>query len=70
MNAQLHPALAAALLPFAPPQSIVHRIVDTAAVKADLDYLHLLNTGELQRRHEARALELQRQYRPLNGGVL
>ena len=27
MNAQLHPALAAALLPFAPPQSVVHKIV-------------------------------------------
>lgn len=29
MNAQLHPALAAAMLPFAPPQSVVHKIITT-----------------------------------------
>jgi hypothetical protein len=27
MNANLHPALARALMPFAPPQSIVHQII-------------------------------------------
>lgn len=59
MNAHLHPCLAAALAPFAPPQSVVHQIVADAALQADLDYLHLKQSGELERRREAQALRLQ-----------
>lgn len=59
MNARLHPLMARALLPMAPPSSIVHRIVGE---EADLHYLQLRNSGELERRRFAEAERIQREY--------
>ncbi len=75
MNAHIHPALAQALAPFAPPQSSVHddlrehfnaqqidELVEAAAVRADLRINALKNSGELRRREDARALADQIQW--------
>ena len=59
MNARLHPLMAAALLPMAPPSSIVHKIVGE---EADLHYLELKQSGELERRRQAEAERIQREY--------
>ncbi len=59
MNAHIHPALAQALAPFAPPQSSVH---EDAAIRADLHINDLKNSGELRRREDARALADQIQW--------
>ena len=63
MNAQLHPAMARALLPMAPAGSVVHKIVEADRLQADLHYNDLKNSGELQRRSNERAMRLQ-QSRP------
>ena len=55
MNASLPPILAAALAPFAPPSSVVHRIVE-----ADQHYNELKNSGELERRRIATAIRNER----------
>jgi hypothetical protein len=47
---RIDPVMAAALAPFAPLDSEVHRIA------ADLDYMRLKNSGELRRREDHRAL--------------
>ena len=57
MTANLPPALARALLPMAQPSSIVHRIVSE---EADLHYLQLKQSGELERRRFAEAERIQR----------
>lgn len=62
MNAALPTGLAQALAPMAPPQSMVHQIVRDA----DLAYNALKNSGELERRRNAKALRLQIE-RPLFG---
>lgn len=59
MNAHIPSALAQALAPFAPPQSSVH---EDAAIRADLAYNDLKNSGELRRREDARALADQVQW--------
>lgn len=53
-------ALAQALAPFAPASSSVHEDArEAAAVRADLAYNELKNSGELHRRSDARALAEQ-----------
>lgn len=62
MNAHLPIAIARALVPMAPPCSVVHDIVREAdLLAADRHYHQLKVSGELDRRHDqrARALELQ-----------
>ncbi|MDO9252591.1 MAG: hypothetical protein Q7U48_13710 [Hydrogenophaga sp.] len=56
-ESRLDPVMAAALAPFAPPGSEVHRIA------ADLEYMRLKDSGELRRRDDQRALDLQTQWR-------
>ena len=56
MNA-IHPALAAALAPFAPPSSEVRRIAD-----ADQHYNELKTSGELERRRIENAIRNERQH--------
>ena len=51
----MHPALAAALAPFAPPSSEVHRIAD-----ADQQNHDLKQSGELERRRIAKAIRNER----------
>ena len=51
----MHPALAAALAPFAPPSSEVRRIAD-----ADQHYNELKNSGELERRRIEKAIREER----------
>lgn len=51
----MHPALAAALVPFAPPSSEVRRIAD-----ADQHYNELKNSGELERRRIEKAIREER----------
>ena len=63
MNAQLHPALAAALLPFAPPQSVVHKIV-----AASLPPLPDVDPKVL--RNESQALRLEQSLPESLRGVL
>jgi hypothetical protein len=55
VNAQLPPVLAAALAPFAPPSSEVHRIAE-----ADQHYNELKNSGELERRRIETAIRNER----------
>lgn len=63
MNDHLPPAIARALAPFAPPSSEVHRIVGEAEwEEADRHYLWLKTSGELDRRHDQRARELELQH--------
>ncbi len=63
MNARLHPALAAALLPFAPPSSVVHKIIsEDKALQADLHFNHLKNSGALDRRNDDQAMRLQQRF--------
>ena len=63
MNARIHPALAQALAPFAPPSSSVHEDArEAAAVRADLRINELKNSGELRQREDARALAEQVQW--------
>lgn len=67
MNATLPPCMAAALAPFAPPQSIVHQIVrddEGARIAQDLAYEAEKQSGELDRANYRRALELQVQANP------
>ena len=67
MNATLPPCLAAALAPFAPPQSIVHQIVrddEASRIAQDLAYEAEKQSGALDRANERRALELQVQANP------
>lgn len=59
MNAHIPSALAQALAPFAPASSSVH---EDAAIRADLAYNDLKNSGELRRREDARALADQVQW--------
>ena len=50
-------AIAQALAPFAPAASTVHQDAREAqAIRADLAYNDLKNTGELRRREDERAL--------------
>jgi len=73
MNATLPPCLAAALAPFAPPQSVVHQIVrDDEAARIDQDIAHeaAKNSGALDRANERRAFDLQLRYQDAIGGVL
>lgn len=53
----MHPALAAALAPFAPPSSEVHRIAD-----ADQQNHDLKQSGEFERRRIEKAIRLERQH--------
>ena len=53
---RLPAAIAQALAPWAPAQSSVQ---EDAAIRADLAYNDLKNTGELRRREDARALDAQ-----------
>lgn len=62
MNARLHPVMAAALLPFAPPQSVVHKIVATSQALPDVDPKVL--------RNEAQALRLEQSLPESLRGVL
>lgn len=50
----LHPIMAAALAPFAPKNSSVHD--EAKAIKADLAYNRMKDTGELHAREAHRAL--------------
>ena len=55
-----HPTtLALSMLSMDPPSSIVHKIVGEAA---DLHYLELKQSGELERRRHAEAERIQREY--------
>ena len=65
MNANLHPALAAALLPLAPPQSVVHKIVQNSDWLKDL---HALDARE--RREMRAAVRMQNDRARATGGVL
>jgi hypothetical protein len=59
----LPPILAQALAPWAPASSTVHQDAqESQAVRADLAYNNLKNTGELRRREDARALADQIQW--------
>jgi hypothetical protein len=58
MNA-IHPALAAALAPFAPPSSVVHRIVE-ATPEVRCNYSDMKNSGELERRRIEKAIRNER----------
>ena len=50
-------AIAQALAPFAPAASTIHQDAQEArAIRADLAYNDLKNTGELRRREDERAL--------------
>ena len=53
---RLPAAIAQALAPWAPAHSSVH---EDAAIRADLAYNTLKNTGELRQREDARALDAQ-----------
>lgn len=64
MNARLHPLMARALLPMAPPSSIVHRIV-----AADQHYNELKNSGELERRRFAEAERIQQKFQDATGVI-
>jgi hypothetical protein len=69
MNANLHPALAAALLPFAPPQSVVHQIVNhTPPVEAYRALGACLDAAE--RRDMHRMVNDQNSYIERTGGLL
>ena len=60
MNAALHPTLAAAMLPMAPPSSIVHQIVsDEQAQRMDAGVLADKLAGGYDRRGDAAAMRLQ-----------
>lgn len=67
MTANLPPALARALLPMAPPSSVVHKIVGE---EADLHYLQLRNSGELERRRFAEAERIQQKFQDATGVTL
>lgn len=59
----LNPTIALALAPFAPPASTVHQDAQGAqAIRADLAYNELKNSGELRRREDARALAEQQKW--------
>ena len=61
MTANLPTTLALSMLSMAPHSSIVHRIVSEEALqKADLHYLELKQSGELERRRFAEAERIQR----------
>ena len=63
MSTNLHPTMAAYLTPFAPPTSVVHTVADEAeAIKADLAYQAMKDNGELRRREDHKALQLQVQH--------
>ena len=65
MNANLHPTLAAALLPFAPPSSVVHKIVQNH------DWLRDLHALDDKERHEMRAAVMaQNNYLSATGVLL
>ena len=73
MNTQLHPVMAAALAPFAPPQSVVHQIVrddEGARIAQDIAHDAEKNSGALDRANERRAFELQMSYQDATGSVL
>jgi hypothetical protein len=57
--AELPDALTLALAPFAPPSSDLHRQADEAARRADLAIDAMKNSGELRRRDDQRAVDLQ-----------
>lgn len=60
MNTRLHPVMAAALLPFAPPSSIVHRIVsEERAQRIDAAMLADAKADGYRIRNERAALALQ-----------
>lgn len=60
MNARLHPVMAAALLPFAPPSSIVHQIVSKEQAKRiDAAMLADKQADGYRIRNEQAALALQ-----------
>lgn len=63
MNATLPLRLAPA---FAPPSSIVHRIVGE---EADLHYLQLKQSGELERRRFAEAERIQKLFQDATGVI-
>lgn len=58
MNA-LHPAIAQALAPFAPPGSFT----EEQLLEADRHYAHLKASGELERRRIEQAVKLEQQHR-------
>lgn len=59
----LNPTIALALAPFAPADSTVHQDAQEAqAIRADLAYNELKNSGELRRREDARALSEQQKW--------
>jgi hypothetical protein len=60
VNGRIHPTLAAALAPMAPPSSVVHKIVEDARLQADQHYNELKNSGELERRRIAAAIRNER----------
>ena len=63
MSTNLHPIRAAYLTPFAPPNSVVHTVADEAeAIKADLAYQALKDSGGLHAIEQRRALLLQIQH--------
>jgi len=65
MDSQLPPVLAAALLPFAPPESAVHKIVQSN------DWLRKLNhLGATERRDMREAVTAQNSYIERTGGLL
>ena len=56
----IHPALARALAPFAPPSSTVHQIVNKdRSLQADLAILWLKQSGRLEQRQDERAVREQ-----------
>lgn len=71
MNARLSSTLARALLPMAPPSSIVHQVLsEDGFLQADLDIFRMTRSGELERRREREAMRLQQQYQDQIGSQL
>lgn len=66
MTANLPTTLALSMLSMAPPSSIVHKIVGE---EADLHYLQLRNSGELERRRHAEAERIQRAFQDATGVI-
>lgn len=59
MTANLPTTLVLPMLSMVPPSSIVHKIVGP---EADLHYLQLRNSGELERRRFAEAVRIEKAY--------
>ena len=70
MNANLPACLAQALAPFAPPQSVVHKITEADRLKTDMQRIADYKSGETHRRLVSRLANEQARRDMMIGGAL